>query len=567
MEMTMLTAQKRDATVWILLLLCTFCVWLVPPALAQAQQSKATPLVTVEWLKANLSKSNIVLVDASHQSQYREQHIEGAVNANVFAFGSHEVSQAEMEKLLRSWGVNAGSKIVLYDAGADFMATSMFYELLYQGYPLEDMHILDGGLAKWVASGGAVTRMTPPARSVGNVALGSIRAAVRAMLPATLSASGDGGRHVLVEGLEPPFYFGGAQFFDRPGHIPNAIMMPTNDLFNADKTFKSAAEISRMFNHVGITPDRHVTTYCGGGVAASLSFFAAKFILQYPEVQLFKGSQREWLRDERSLPFWTFAAPNRLRDKQWVHGWNSDMMRMMEASRLNIIDIREAEVRARGHIPHSLAVPASAIKSQARTPQALADALGAAGVAQAHDAVLVSDGGITPEAALAMWLLEGVGQTRVSILAGSFDDWALAGLPTVNPAKKDDKRIVLPVRAQQYRAKTNPLYSNGLLLPLSSYAATTKEVTPRIVIASGRQKPEALKLRTQDKLIHLNYADFLDKLGNPKPAHNIWSMLEKAGVSRYAEIICIADEPGEAAVNYVVLKLMGYVDVKVATVG
>jgi thiosulfate/3-mercaptopyruvate sulfurtransferase len=36
----------------------------------------------------------------------------------------------------------------------------------------------------------------------------------------------------------------------------------------------------------------------------------------------------------------------------------------------------------------------------------------------------------------------------------------------------------------------------------------------------------------------------------------------KAGVSRYAEIICVSDDPAEAAVSYFILKLMGFPDVK-----
>ena len=40
-------------------------------------------------------------------------------------------------------------------------------------------------------------------------------------------------------------------------------------------------------------------------------------------------------------------------------------------------------------------------------------------------------------------------------------------------------------------------------------------------------------------------------------------MLSKAGVPRYAEIVCFSDDPGEAAANYYVLKLMGFADVKV----
>ena len=43
---------------------------------------------------------------------------------------------------------------------------------------------------------------------------------------------------------------------------------------------------------------------------------------------------------------------------------------------------------------------------------------------------------------------------------------------------------------------------------------------------------------------------------------NIWKLLEKAGVPRYAEIVSIADEPGAAAAAFYLLKLMGFPDVK-----
>jgi len=51
--------------------------------------------------------------------------------------------------------------------------------------------------------------------------------------------------------------------------------------------------------------------------------------------------------------------------------------------------------------------------------------------------------------------------------------------------------------------------------------------------------------------------------GTPKAAKDIWAVLAKAGVPRYAEIVTFADDPGEAAAGYFVFKLMGYPDVKV----
>jgi 3-mercaptopyruvate sulfurtransferase SseA len=42
-----------------------------------------------------------------------------------------------------------------------------------------------------------------------------------------------------------------------------------------------------------------------------------------------------------------------------------------------------------------------------------------------------------------------------------------------------------------------------------------------------------------------------------------WTILTKAGVPRHAELVCYSEDPGEAAVNYFILKLMGFPDVKV----
>jgi 3-mercaptopyruvate sulfurtransferase SseA len=375
-----------------------------------------------------------------------------------------------------------------------------------------------------------------------------LREGARARHAEFVSASGAPQKSVLVEGLDAEYYYGGAKFFDRAGHVPHAVMMPSDDLFNADKTFKSSSEIERMFSHIGITPNRQIITYCGGGVAASLSYFAAKFLLGYPDVKLYKGSQREWLRDDRGLPFWTFAQPNRLRDRQWVNGWNSDMMRMMEASQLNIIDSRATDIRARGTIPHSLAIPAANLKPHLASPQKLADVLGKAGLVQEHEAVILSDGGITPDAALTMLLLENLGHAKVSIINGSYDDWALAGLPTTKAA------AVATVRVQQYASRPR----NDVFITLDK--VTTPTTTPRIILVAGKLNSS---LKPAGHVIEIPYTDFINKNGSPKPANDIWNLLAKAGVSRYAEIICVADELGEAAVSYVVLKMMGYADVKV----
>jgi 3-mercaptopyruvate sulfurtransferase SseA len=69
----------------------------------------------------------------------------------------------------------------------------------------------------------------------------------------------------------------------------------------------------------------------------------------------------------------------------------------------------------------------------------------------------------------------------------------------------------------------------------------------------------------EGKVIHVPYTELVNANGTPKAAKDIWAALTKAGVPRYAEIVSISDDPGEAAASYFVLKLMGYPDVKVLT--
>ncbi len=64
-------------------------------------------------------------------------------------------------------------------------------------------------------------------------------------------------------------------------------------------------------------------------------------------------------------------------------------------------------------------------------------------------------------------------------------------------------------------------------------------------------------------VVHVPYTELLNADRTPQAAKVIWKILVKAGVSKYTEIDCFSDAPAEAAVNYFVLKLMYYPDMKV----
>lgn len=517
--------------------------------------TNASPLVSAAWLKQNIARADVHLIDASFPQLHAAGHIPGAVNVNLFSYGGREVASEVMEKRFQPWGVSTDKTVVLYDQGGTYMATSLFFDLVQHGFPVEKLKILDGGFTKWAAEGGAITKETTLAPMAGNFRVTARNEDLQSRIDRIFNAIGDPVRHAVVEAMDDTYYTGAQKFFDRAGHLPNAVNLPTADLFNADKTFKSPGEIRKILAYLGIGPEKEIHTQCGGGIAASGPFFAAKYLAGYSKVRLYKGSQLEWLRDERNLPFWTYAAPNLLRDKHWLDGWNSPMLRMTGGIAFNIIDVRSAEAFKQSHIPFSINIPAEIFAKHLGDSAALAKTLGAAGVNPSVETAIVSDGRVNGSAALALLALESLGQKKVAILTDSVDDWAFAGLPLNRVTDKPDpKRPPMPPpKAVNYVA------SNSASVVVASERATAGAF-PKVFIASGAMRPTR---KIDGTFIHIPQQNLIMPDGTPKAAKDMLAVLAKANVPRYAEIVLVADDVKDAALNYLAFRLMGYPDVKV----
>lgn len=527
-------------------------------------------LVGPEWLAQQLRADAVLLLDASMPQQYAAGHIPGAVGATVIGLAGIDLPPAEVERRLRAWGVSPGRRIVVYDEGGSWMATRLFHDLHYHGVPVADLHLLDGGLHGWKAAGKAVTTEPAAAPAPGTFRVTGVVEDARVRLPEFLAASGDPERHALIDALEPAYYYGGATFFDRFGHVPHAKLWPASDFYNADKTFKTPEQIGAMLAHLGVRPEQTVHVYCGGGGAASVPFFALRFLLGRDRVKLYNASLREWLQDERGLPLWTHAAPSMLRRMTWVNAWGGAMLRMAGLAPLSVVDVRTPEAYGQGHVPFAVNVPAEVFRTHLQRPDELAARLGAAGVDVRHEAVIVGDGGLTPATALAFLLLERAGQRKVSLLADRFDDWAFAGLPvakapTVVGARRTPQDLAVPATsypADRMRAVMPGVREAPAAAPVGAVPR------PRVYLATGRQPPARVPpMSDGERLVQLPYTDLIDADGAPKSAKDLWSVLTRAGVPRHAEIVCIADDLGEAAIGYFVLRLMGFADVKVSAAG
>ncbi|MCW5635296.1 MAG: hypothetical protein KIT17_18310 [Rubrivivax sp.] len=540
------------------------------PAPAAAEEARGR-LVGPGWLKRQLGQPGLLLLDASMTPMHRAAHIPGAVSVDLYRFGPREASPAELERRLQAWGVGSpGQRIVVHDEGGGMMAPWLYFELLHAGVPAESLFLLDGGLHAWRAAGGAVTKEATPAPPRGGFRVAATQEALRVRLPEVLSASGDTQRYALIEALEPTHHYGEAAFFDRGGHIPHARMMPTGDFYNADKTFKSAEELRRMLGHLGVRDEQQVLTYCGGGVAATVPFFALRFIAGVPQVRVYKESQLEWLRDERRLPFWTYGAPYLMRDSQWLAGWAGRMARAYGIAQVSLVDVRSPEAFRRGHLPFALNVPAAVFREHARDPAKLGDVLAKAGVKATDEAVVFSDAGLDADAATAWLLLERLGQKKVSVFVDSLERWAELGHEVARVAPASSAAASGPAGAASAPPVAPPVRYEATPRPqvVLAQGAGGTGAMPRVFVASGRDAPAGAPVGMAagvavGKVLHLPPAEGVGAGGVPKAAKDLWKAIAKAGVPRYAEIVLFADDLGDAAANRFLLTLMGFPDVKV----
>jgi thiosulfate/3-mercaptopyruvate sulfurtransferase len=83
--------------------------------------------------------------------------------------------------------------------------------------------------------------------------------------------------------------------------VPGSVNVPAASLVDpASKRFVSPADALARFEAGGVTKDRRVIAYCGGGISATVDLFLLHQ-LGFDDLTLYDGSMAEWAKDP-SLP-------------------------------------------------------------------------------------------------------------------------------------------------------------------------------------------------------------------------------------------------------------------------
>jgi thiosulfate/3-mercaptopyruvate sulfurtransferase len=261
-------------------------------------------LVETDWVAQHLDRPNTRFVEVDvDTTAYEQGHIPGAVGWNWKKDTQDPIcrdipSPEAFEALMERSGISNDTTVILYGDNNNWFATYTLWLMKYYGH--NDVRLMNGGRAKWLAEGRALTTEIPQVQP-GRYAINNIHEELRALRPFVEQSVGHAGR-ALVDVRSPDEFSGkllapanlpqeGSQ---RGGHIPGAANIPWVTAVAEDGTFKSRSELEAIYGAKGISPDKQIITYCRIGERSSHTWFALTYLLGYNDVRNYDGSWTEW---------------------------------------------------------------------------------------------------------------------------------------------------------------------------------------------------------------------------------------------------------------------------------
>ena len=258
----------------------------------------ADVLVRPEWLAEHLHDPDlrVIEVDVS-PAAYVKGHIESAVLWNVYQDlkdpDYRTVGRPAVQELLERSGVEEGSTVVFYG-----YAPAMGFWLM-KLYGHADVRILDCDRRSWaeadlpwteVAAAPVATRYRLPGR----------RDTIRAGHALVRDAIGDAAWTIADVRTDSEFRgerfwpSGGLEPGGRAGHVPSALNLSVEGIYDEHGSFRTPGELRELFAACDPANTTTVITYCTIGGRASTAWFVLTYLLGRDNVRVYDGSWAEW---------------------------------------------------------------------------------------------------------------------------------------------------------------------------------------------------------------------------------------------------------------------------------
>ncbi|WP_109471265.1 sulfurtransferase [Ornithinimicrobium cavernae] len=260
-------------------------------------------LVTTDWLAEHLGEDNLVVLESNEDVLlYDTGHIPGALKLDWHLDLNDQLSRdyvdgEQFARVMGERGIRRDTTVVIYGDKSNWWATYALWVMTLFGH--EDVRILDGGRAKWVAEGREMTTDVRPVTPTDYPVIERDDTAIRAFRQEVLEHLGK----PMVDVRSPGEFSGellsmpdypqeGAM---RGGHIPGARSVPWGRAANEDGTFRTREELEAIYQQEqGLDPSDDVVAYCRIGERSSHTWFVLTHLLGFERVRNYDGSWTEW---------------------------------------------------------------------------------------------------------------------------------------------------------------------------------------------------------------------------------------------------------------------------------
>ncbi|MDB5797007.1 MAG: sseA [Paucimonas sp.] len=274
-----------------------------PPA---ARAGESNGLVSVAWLRDNLARPDLRIIDASYYlpgvardalAEYSQAHIPGAVFLDYASLSRHGSAlpntlptAAQFADVIGGLGVANDNMVVVYDQQGVSSAPRIWW--MFRAFGHTNVAVLDGGLPAWRREGGALEQQAPaikPAQfraSEANAAFCDIDDVI---------AATKAGKQIVD--ARAAKRFSGSVPEPRPGlrsgHIPGSRNLPYEQLFDDNGKMLGTLGLAMAFDGAGINAGGEVICSCGSGVSACVLALGLH-VLGKRDVRVYDGSWTEW---------------------------------------------------------------------------------------------------------------------------------------------------------------------------------------------------------------------------------------------------------------------------------
>ncbi|MGX1111834.1 thiosulfate/3-mercaptopyruvate sulfurtransferase [Pseudoalteromonas sp. MBR-15] len=261
-------------------------------------------IVSASWLNNNLTAKDLVIFDAGMVRPGQEGSYAPAAmlpNAQRFDFkntladNSNPVpsmmcSSEQFTEHMQVAGVNQNSRVVIYEDQGLFSSARAWWMFKAMGF--DNVKVLSGGLAKWLAQGFDVHSEYYTPTTKGNF-VAQPRKDYFITAEQVLNSLSD--TSIITLDARPTARFTGEQAEPRDGmrsgHIPGSRSLPLSDVLN-DGELKSLDALHTLFNS-HVNGHTQLQFSCGSGVTACALALCADEC-GYTNLRVYDGSWSEW---------------------------------------------------------------------------------------------------------------------------------------------------------------------------------------------------------------------------------------------------------------------------------